>query len=123
MLAVDGVDSRIAEFCKPRLAADGSPASFLPIPISTFRRDFARRDHGQQTPQSVSILRFDATVNQSLTKAVERAVRCIVFVVTTSCLYVQFLGGKLLQPKGNVRPKLLCCLLVSIGKLVNPGSN
>lgn len=93
-------------FTKSRIAADGSYASFLTIPVAPLGRDFSRGNDGQETPKSVSILGPEAAISQAAAETVERTVRRIMFVVTPPGLHIESLSRKLFEPRGNVTPQL-----------------
>lgn len=93
-------------FTKSGIAADGSYASFLTIPVAPLGRDFSRGNDGQETPKSVSILGPEAAISQATAETVERTVRRIMFVVAPPGLHIESLSRKLFEPRGNMPPQL-----------------
>jgi hypothetical protein len=123
LVATDLVDPGPAKFGECGFTLDGSSASLLPIQISLLCGDFSSRNDGQQTPQSVSILGFQAALAQAETQTVKRTVCRILFVIVPTGLHAESLCGEILQSHGNVLPQLLGGLLILVCKLVNPARN
>jgi hypothetical protein len=123
LVASNGVDTGSTKVNKSRLTTYGSASAFLTMNMPLLRRDFPRRDNGQQTPQSVAIPGFKSAIGQTVTQTVKRTVCRILFVIVPTGLHVEFLCREILQSHGNVLPQLLGGLLIPVGKLVNPARN
>jgi hypothetical protein len=117
LVATDRIDP---SFPETGLAANVSSTSFLPILISPLCGDFSGSDNGQQAPQRIAILGFDAAICQTTAETMESTIRRVAFVVTSPSLRVEFLKGKLMEPHGNMLPQFFGCLFAPIGQLVNP---
>lgn len=53
----------------------------------------------------------------------EGAIRGVVLVVAATCVRIEFLPSKILQPRANMPPQLFCGLGITCGKLVNPAGD
>ena len=123
LVANNSVDTDSTKVNKSGLTTYGSASAFLTMDKPLLRKDFPRRDDGQQTPQSVAIPGFKSAIGQTVTEAVKRTVGRILLVIVPTGLHVEFLCGELLQSHGNVLPQLLGGLLILVCKLVNPARN
>jgi hypothetical protein len=91
LVASNGVDTGSTKVNKSRLTTHGSASAFLTMDMPLLRRDFPRRDNGQQTPQSVAIPGFKSAIGQTVTQTVKRTVCRILFVIVPTGLHVEFL--------------------------------